>query len=93
MEVFPFFRFFFIVSELKTLDISLLMSGEYALEDGCLGIGLSPSNVCGRFHVYDEGGFDQDNIFYETGFTKVSKFLAFDQMPNLKIRIHKALND
>ncbi|XP_037042724.1 uncharacterized protein LOC119079042 [Bradysia coprophila] len=36
----------------------------------------------------DEAGFDPDSIFYETGFTKVSQFLGFDQMPNLEIEIH-----
>lgn len=36
----------------------------------------------------DEAGFDPQSIFHKTGFTKVSKFMAFDQMPNLKVRTH-----
>lgn len=48
---------------------------------------------CARFiEKEDEAGFDSDNLLYKTGFTKVSKFLAFDLMPNLKIRIHKYLD-
>lgn len=39
----------------------------------------------------DEAGFDSESQLYETGFTKVSKFLAFDLNPNLKIRTRRNL--
>lgn len=39
----------------------------------------------------DEAGFGSESIFYKTGFTKVSQFIAFDRMPNLKLRIRKGL--
>lgn len=39
----------------------------------------------------DDGGIDPGCELYETGFTKVSKFLAFDLMPKLKVRTHKRL--
>lgn len=38
------------------------------------------------YEVEDDGGIDPDSELYETGFTKVSKFLAFDLMPKLKVR-------
>lgn len=44
------------------------------------------------FDTEDEAGFDPDSVFHKTGFTKVSKFLAFDQMPNLKFRSHRILD-
>lgn len=45
-----------------------------------------------RYDRYvDEAGFYPDSDFYKTGFTKVSKFLAFDQMPSLKVRVNKLL--
>lgn len=37
----------------------------------------------------DEAGYAPDSLFYKTGFTKVSEFLAFNQMPNLTIRINR----
>lgn len=37
----------------------------------------------------DKGGIGRGSNLYETGFTKVSKFLAFDLLPQLKIRTHK----
>lgn len=42
----------------------------------------------------DDSGFDMESKFYETGLSKVSKFLAFDLMPKLKVRTvrtHKRL--
>lgn len=38
----------------------------------------------------DEGGYYPNSDFYRTGFTKVSEFLAFNLMPNLKVRTHKS---
>lgn len=35
----------------------------------------------------DEAGFDRNSKFYNTSLSKVSKFLAFDQMPNLTTNI------
>lgn len=37
----------------------------------------------------DEAGFSPDDILYETGFSKVSQFLAFDLMPNLTVQTHR----
>lgn len=37
----------------------------------------------------DEHGFAPGDLLYRTGFSKVSKFLAFDLMPNLKVAICK----
>ncbi len=39
----------------------------------------------------DEAGFTLDDNLYETGFTKVSEFLAFNLMPDLKVRQHKRM--
>ncbi|XP_037027819.1 uncharacterized protein LOC119068331 [Bradysia coprophila] len=39
----------------------------------------------------DEAGYTPDDNFYETGFTKVSEFLAFNLMPDLKVRQHKRM--
>lgn len=40
----------------------------------------------------DEAGYGPESIFYETGFTKVSEFLAFRLKPTLKIRTHRRLD-
>lgn len=40
----------------------------------------------------DEAGFYPGTTFYKTDFTKVSKFLAFDLMPNLQINTHRVLD-
>lgn len=40
----------------------------------------------------DPAGFGSDSILYKTGFSKVSKFLAFDLMPNLKVRTYRYLD-
>lgn len=42
-------------------------------------------------HKVDDAGFTEESEFYETGFTKVSKFLAFDLMQELKVRTHKRM--
>lgn len=39
----------------------------------------------------DEAGFTIEDNLYETGFTKVSEFLAFNLMPDLKVRQHKRM--
>lgn len=89
MDVF----FYLIVPDLKRLDISFVMNGESYL-CGSDSSESSYGQMCGSFHDrLDEAGFDRDDIFHKTGLTKVSKFLAFDQMPNLKIRIHKSMNN
>lgn len=64
---------------MKTLDIDFFTDLEYYFK-------LTEDNYddCEQ----DAAGFDPDSPLYKTGFTKVSKFLAFDLMPNLKIRIH-----
>lgn len=40
----------------------------------------------------DEAGFTNKESLFKTGFTKVSKFLVFNLMPNLKVRIHKMMD-
>lgn len=37
------------------------------------------------FYILDEAGFDSDNILFQTGFTKVTQFIAFDRMKNTEI--------
>lgn len=39
----------------------------------------------------DESGFSYESQLFQTGVSKVSKFLAFDLMPELKIRVHKRM--
>lgn len=61
-------------------------------ENGCECEDSTCDSCFGRFvEKEDESGFDPDDIFYKTGFSKVSKFLAFDLMPNLKVRTHRYL--
>lgn len=66
------------------MDITLCMDGnsysDMEMDDGCDD---------GDYEKDDEAGFAPDSLFYKTGFTKVSEFLAFDQMPNLIIRINR----
>lgn len=87
MEIDGIFCLF--VLELTRLDIRFVMSQvayvnrrEYGYDNLCAIGTSSPS---------DEAGFDRDSIFYRTGISKVSKFLALDLMPNLKVRTHKCI--
>lgn len=48
---------------------------------------------CGWLAKEDEAGFSAGDILYRTGFSKVSKFLAFDLMPNLNVQTHRYSND
>lgn len=71
------------------MDIRFVMSvrdyakrGEYGYDNLC---SISPHSLS------DKAGFDRDSIFYKTGISKVSKFLALDLMPNLKVRTHKCI--
>lgn len=85
-------RFLFV--ELKTFDVTLVNDIIYEYNSDWDAV--NPAELydvkCGDFaDRLDCNGFGSESIFYRSGFTKVSKFIAFDQMPNLKIRIHKRI--
>lgn len=79
-------QFFF--SELKSLHFQFEKSVEYMdnmeyTNDNAITSTEKP------VRSLDRGGFDAESIYYETGFTKVSKLLAFDRLPDLKVVIHR----
>lgn len=52
----------------------------------CCGVGCRIIRALNRS---DEAGFDSGSEFHRTGFTKVSKFFAFDLMPKLKLHTYR----
>lgn len=80
------------ILELKRLDIHFM----FDVSNYCRNREFGLSDIlCERGYngPLDDAGFCKDSVFFETGFSKVSKFLGFDQMPNLKVRIHKTIDD
>lgn len=73
-------NFIFLNLALKKLDVTLF----FDFDDYC-------DKVSSECNSSDEAGFEVGSDFHETGFTKVSKFLAFALMPDLKVRTHKRL--